>query len=781
MRLKYLFGEFELNPATRELVRNGRPVSLRARSLECLIYLIEHRDRAVGRDELISAVWGRVDVGDTVVAQTLLRARKALDDTGNQQGMIRTLPRFGYRWVAPVQEVPLAPDEVPPTVEVETETDTGDPRHVDEAVPRIDVAAPTHETTDTRRRWPRGWSAFAVLLVAIGLGFFLYLRSKDTHAPAMADDLVLVMPMTVVPIDSENAWVRLGAMDYMAERLRSSGINVLPSEQALRTAAAIEGDAPDVDRRKLLALSGARWIAQPEALRERDGWRVRLQVIEGGKARSLEARGDTALAATAAAADAWLRQLGRRDGAAPPPTPLAERLHRIDADILAGRLTEARRVVRSLPPAERSDPRFLLREAKLEFRAANLDAAATLYQQVLDKVTAADPDTKIGALIGLGTAFRAQGQLDAADQRFTQALDALESLPTDRVDARMFGVAYQGRGIVRVQRGEIDAGIRDMGQARVWLQRSGDRITLGVIGHNLGKAEAIRGDYLQALLEFDRSIETFERFRVHDYLANSLYEKAELQLALARPAEAWETIRRADAFLPKLESDELASEVLSTKARVLLALGRLREAGDTLAALAARGVQDTDPRRLELSLRLHLARGEVAQAGRLAAQGPVIADASRGLLLAAVQAALRAGDVPLAEQWMAGVARGEGTGDRAFALALARALVLHAGGDRAGALAQAERAAALVGRRASPDIEIQAGVAQVMLLLDLERATAASAIVGELEKYAESDYRVAWVMPKLYQALGDPRAAASARVRAMALGGERDPAVAPLL
>src|SRR5690349_15496036 len=102
--MKYVFGEFELNPATRELSRNGSPVPLRPRSLECLVYLIEHRDRAVGRDELVAAVWGKVDAADTVVAQTLLRARKALDDTGSQQGMIRTVPRFGYRWVAPVRE-----------------------------------------------------------------------------------------------------------------------------------------------------------------------------------------------------------------------------------------------------------------------------------------------------------------------------------------------------------------------------------------------------------------------------------------------------------------------------------------------------------------------------------------------------------------------------------------------------------------------------------------------------------------------------------------------------
>ncbi|HEY5782074.1 MAG TPA: winged helix-turn-helix domain-containing protein, partial [Lysobacter sp.] len=83
MRLpKYRFGPFELDAASRELSRDGERVALPPKSFECLAYLIAHRDRAVGRDELIAAVWGRVEVSDAVVAQTLLRARKALDDTG---------------------------------------------------------------------------------------------------------------------------------------------------------------------------------------------------------------------------------------------------------------------------------------------------------------------------------------------------------------------------------------------------------------------------------------------------------------------------------------------------------------------------------------------------------------------------------------------------------------------------------------------------------------------------------------------------------------------------
>src|SRR5262245_58818913 len=100
---RYRFGEFELDPASRELLRGGERVALPPKSFDCLVHLIAHRDRAVGRDELIAAVWGRVEVSDTVVAQTLLRARKALDDTGERQSIIRTVPRFGYHWVAAVE------------------------------------------------------------------------------------------------------------------------------------------------------------------------------------------------------------------------------------------------------------------------------------------------------------------------------------------------------------------------------------------------------------------------------------------------------------------------------------------------------------------------------------------------------------------------------------------------------------------------------------------------------------------------------------------------------
>ena len=73
------------------------------RTFECLEHLIAHRDRAVGRDELVAAIFGRTNVSDAQLGQVVLRARRAVDDDGNAQRVIRTIPGYGYRWVADVR------------------------------------------------------------------------------------------------------------------------------------------------------------------------------------------------------------------------------------------------------------------------------------------------------------------------------------------------------------------------------------------------------------------------------------------------------------------------------------------------------------------------------------------------------------------------------------------------------------------------------------------------------------------------------------------------------
>ena len=101
----YRFSEFELNVRTRQLLRRGRAVAIQPKPFDLLVYLLRHRDRLVPREELLSEVWGGVHVDDEAVRFTLHAARKAVDDDGSRQEVIRTVPRAGFRLVAEVEEV----------------------------------------------------------------------------------------------------------------------------------------------------------------------------------------------------------------------------------------------------------------------------------------------------------------------------------------------------------------------------------------------------------------------------------------------------------------------------------------------------------------------------------------------------------------------------------------------------------------------------------------------------------------------------------------------------
>ena len=77
---------------------------LRRRSSIYSTILIRHRDRVVSKDDLISAVWNGRIVSDAALTTRLNAARAAIDDDGDKQHLIKTLPRKGFRFVGAVQE-----------------------------------------------------------------------------------------------------------------------------------------------------------------------------------------------------------------------------------------------------------------------------------------------------------------------------------------------------------------------------------------------------------------------------------------------------------------------------------------------------------------------------------------------------------------------------------------------------------------------------------------------------------------------------------------------------
>lgn len=105
----YRFGAYELDTTMFELRCGGAPVAIEPQVFNVLAHLVEHRDRIVSREDLISAIWGGRAVSDTTLSSRIFALRRAVGDTGDAQEVIRTIPRRGFRFIADLNPDP-APD-----------------------------------------------------------------------------------------------------------------------------------------------------------------------------------------------------------------------------------------------------------------------------------------------------------------------------------------------------------------------------------------------------------------------------------------------------------------------------------------------------------------------------------------------------------------------------------------------------------------------------------------------------------------------------------------------
>jgi DNA-binding winged helix-turn-helix (wHTH) protein/TolB-like protein len=108
----YRFGVFEFDSASDELRRSGRPVPLEPQPSRALGVLVSRADHLVTRDELKEAVWGKdthVDF-DRGLAYCISQIRTALGDAGDNPRFVQTIPKRGYRFIAPVQAPAPAPE-----------------------------------------------------------------------------------------------------------------------------------------------------------------------------------------------------------------------------------------------------------------------------------------------------------------------------------------------------------------------------------------------------------------------------------------------------------------------------------------------------------------------------------------------------------------------------------------------------------------------------------------------------------------------------------------------
>jgi len=770
------FGEFRLDPARRELWRGNELLALPPKAFDCIAYLVEHRTRAVGRDELIAAVWGRSEVSDNLLDQVMLRARRSLGDTEDARRMIRTVPRFGYAWVAPTE-----------VVEADIRTGSGSTASaISDPADKVAIA--------TRIRRPLG-IAIAIIAALLLAGVALWKfsaphrnRAVVSNSAAQAN-LALLLPVTI-EADAKYAWARLGAMELMADRLRGAGQAMVPSDNVIALARDLGGGNPDAAQLQTFAdTSTAGLVLQAKASLSAGYWRVTVQSLRG-RAPPLLAEGESRdlLEAAQIAADRAARLLGLtppRDGDLLPPREraLSGLLQQVEAAMLADQLDTARALLDSLDAeqAARADVRF--RRAGIDFRSGRLDAAQSAFQALLDSSSAADdPLFRARVLNGLGNIALRRDDYPTV----VQNADAVIALLGTSTPSPELGRALTGRAIARSAQFQFDAAVADFAQARVVLESVGDRLGLARVDANLGILEARRDRYAEALPELDRGADQLANF--HD-LTSELFARvaaAYARLALLDPAAALAGEARLRELVEREPNPQWKRYATLARADVLAANGELGEARAVLQEVLDDSAKANDDALLGsasiVAAREALASGDAAGAARRA--GEVLktswqAETPReqaGAWLTLVRAQIAQRDHESASASVAALVawaeRDGATVARLYA-ALARAEQASASGateqadaDFAAALAQADAS-----RVPEDSLHVSSAYAQALLARgDLARA---GPIAARSASWAAQSYEAALLQVRLYHALAQTEPWRNALERARHLAGER--------
>jgi TolB-like protein/Flp pilus assembly protein TadD len=110
--MRFVFGDCALDLHRRELSRGAEVVAIGPQVFDLLVHLLRNHERVVTKDELLETVWrGRI-VSESTLNSHINAARKAIGDSGEEQRMIRTLARKGFRFVGDVREAQAADDPV---------------------------------------------------------------------------------------------------------------------------------------------------------------------------------------------------------------------------------------------------------------------------------------------------------------------------------------------------------------------------------------------------------------------------------------------------------------------------------------------------------------------------------------------------------------------------------------------------------------------------------------------------------------------------------------------
>ncbi len=97
--------EWLVQPALCRLSKDGRTVQVRAKVMDVLEYLAARPGEVVSKETLLDGVWGAREISESALTRTVTELRQALGDEVAKPRFLETIPKRGYRFIAPVTPV----------------------------------------------------------------------------------------------------------------------------------------------------------------------------------------------------------------------------------------------------------------------------------------------------------------------------------------------------------------------------------------------------------------------------------------------------------------------------------------------------------------------------------------------------------------------------------------------------------------------------------------------------------------------------------------------------
>lgn len=268
----YEFGRFRVKSDDRLLLRDEALVPLTPKAFDILLALLEHDGRIVPKDDLMKKVWPNTFVEEGNLTQNVSLLRKALGESANSSQFIETVPRRGYRFVAPVtrtngngEHSSEVPGELPAPVSAPAPSQFSPERELETRNLKLE--------TPSRRLPAVALTAAAVLLTVVGIAYFSG-RDKAAATPAVIQSIA-VLPFVDDSSDADSEFLD----DEIAESLVNS-LTKLPQLRVVPRSVMLSYKGRNVDPRTVGQELNVRAVVTGHVRRRGDTISIQAELID---------------------------------------------------------------------------------------------------------------------------------------------------------------------------------------------------------------------------------------------------------------------------------------------------------------------------------------------------------------------------------------------------------------------------------------------------------------------------------------------------------------------